>query len=97
MSAVDVNVAHLIFHKCINGLLQNKTRILCTHHIQYLLSADILLVMDNGRITKQGMYYMFVLRHLGFMACCIYDQRYILSYIIGREIVAGSTDGQVLS
>ncbi|KAJ9574989.1 hypothetical protein L9F63_007846, partial [Diploptera punctata] len=54
LSAVDVNVARLIFHKCITGLLQNKTRILCTHHIQYLLSADMVLVMDNGKITKQG-------------------------------------------
>ncbi|PSN57205.1 hypothetical protein C0J52_05033 [Blattella germanica] len=43
MSAVDVNVARLIFHKCINGLLRNKTRILCTHHVQYLFSADKIL------------------------------------------------------
>ncbi|XP_021924384.1 multidrug resistance-associated protein 7 isoform X3 [Zootermopsis nevadensis] len=54
MSAVDVNVARHIFHKCINGLLRTKTRFLCTHHIQYLLCADHILVMENGRITQQG-------------------------------------------
>jgi ATP-binding cassette subfamily C (CFTR/MRP) protein 10 len=56
MSAVDANVARHIFDKCINGLLRSKTRILCTHHIQYLLSADHILVMENGRITQQGKY-----------------------------------------
>jgi ATP-binding cassette subfamily C (CFTR/MRP) protein 10 len=56
MSAVDVNVARHIFNKCISGLLRNKTRILCTHHIQYLLSADHILVMEDGRITQQGKY-----------------------------------------
>ncbi|XP_069682959.1 ATP-binding cassette sub-family C member 10 [Periplaneta americana] len=54
MSAVDVNVARHIFHKCINGILRSKTRILCTHHVQYLLSADNILVMENGKITQQG-------------------------------------------
>jgi ABC-type transport system involved in cytochrome bd biosynthesis fused ATPase/permease subunit len=56
MSAVDVNVARHIFHKCINGLLRTKTRFLCTHHVQYLLCADHILVMENGRITQQGKY-----------------------------------------
>jgi ABC-type hemin transport system ATPase subunit len=56
MSAVDINVARHIFNNCINGLLRNRTRILCTHNIQYLLCADHILVMENGRIKQQGKY-----------------------------------------
>ncbi|KAF4523999.1 hypothetical protein B566_EDAN013841 [Ephemera danica] len=36
LSAVDPNVAKNIFSKCILSLLKNKTRILCTHHRQFL-------------------------------------------------------------
>lgn len=54
LSAVDVNVARHIFQHCIMGLLRNKTRILCTHHVQYLFQADRIVVMDSGIIKQQG-------------------------------------------
>lgn len=29
-------------------------RILCTHHTQFLMSADVVVLMDNGRIAAMG-------------------------------------------
>ncbi|KAG8239359.1 hypothetical protein J437_LFUL018889, partial [Ladona fulva] len=54
LSAVDIHVGQNIFQKCINGLLRNKTKILCTHLIQYFLTADKIYVLDHGRIVNHG-------------------------------------------
>lgn len=54
LSAVDVRVAKHIFQNCIMGLLRNKTRIVCTHHIQYLIQADRIVVMEEGSFKQQG-------------------------------------------
>lgn len=73
MSAVDVNVARHIFNKCISGLMRNKTRILCTHHIQYLLSADHILVMENGRIMQQGKPASVLSDYDDYLLCSEFD------------------------
>ncbi|XP_030766381.1 multidrug resistance-associated protein 7 [Sitophilus oryzae] len=54
LSAVDTKVAKHIFQHCILGLLKDKTRILCTHHVQFLAYADRIIYMEGGSIKKQG-------------------------------------------
>lgn len=54
LAAVDAHVAAHLFHHCIMGLLQNKTRILCTHHTHFLSSADLVVVMDHGSVIHTG-------------------------------------------
>jgi len=54
LSAVDLVVARKIFSDCIMGLLQNKTRLLCTHNRTFLQKADWIIVMENGCIKDQG-------------------------------------------
>ncbi|XP_043917025.1 ATP-binding cassette sub-family C member 10 [Protopterus annectens] len=54
LSAVDSDVADHIMEKCILGLLKSKTRILCTHRIEFLEMADKVVLMDSGRIVKTG-------------------------------------------
>ncbi|GMH35949.1 hypothetical protein BSKO_03817 [Bryopsis sp. KO-2023] len=56
LSAVDAHVGRHIFTKCISGLLSNKTRILVTHQLQYLPGADVVVVVQKGRITQTGTY-----------------------------------------
>ena len=53
-SALDVPVGLHIFRRCINGLLRNKTRILCTHHPKYLSSASNVIIMNEGKIVESG-------------------------------------------
>ncbi|XP_042318198.1 ATP-binding cassette sub-family C member 10 isoform X2 [Sceloporus undulatus] len=54
LAAVDADVANHLMQKCILGILRHKTRILCTHRTEFLEKADILLLMDNGKIIKTG-------------------------------------------
>lgn len=46
---------HLVEH-CLLGMLKNKTRILVTHHVEIAKHADLILIMDEGRIIQQGPY-----------------------------------------
>uniref|UniRef100_A0A671QBI8 Multidrug resistance-associated protein 7-like n=1 Tax=Sinocyclocheilus anshuiensis TaxID=1608454 RepID=A0A671QBI8_9TELE len=54
LAAVDADVAHHLMEKCILGILKNKTRILCTHRIEFVDKADVVVLMDNGLIVKTG-------------------------------------------
>ena len=54
LAAVDAHVARHLMQNCIMGLLRNKTCILCTHHIRFLTQADVVLVMEDGRIQQAG-------------------------------------------
>ncbi|KAL3686877.1 hypothetical protein R1sor_013186 [Riccia sorocarpa] len=55
ISAVDAHVAAWILEHAIAGpLMSGKTRILCTHHTQAVPMADIVIVMEEGRIRYCG-------------------------------------------
>lgn len=54
LAAVDAHVAQHLMQQCIMGLLHNKTRILCTHNVHLLTQADVVIVMENGRIIQAG-------------------------------------------
>ncbi|CAF1369283.1 unnamed protein product [Adineta steineri] len=54
LSAVDVHVARHLFSHCIRDILKYKTRILCTHQIQFIEQADYIILMENGRIVRSG-------------------------------------------
>lgn len=56
LSAVDPDVAAKIFHKCINGYLHDKCRILVTHQVQYLKDVESIYFIDNNTITMRGSY-----------------------------------------
>jgi len=54
LATLDVKIARHVFQHVILGLLQNKTRILCTHQTQYLVHADLVIEMSKGKIINQG-------------------------------------------
>lgn len=54
LSAVDYRVAKHILQHCLLGLLKEKTRIMCTHNVQFLAYADSIVVMEDGVVKKQG-------------------------------------------
>jgi len=55
-SALDTHVQSYIFHKLLLERLKSKTRILVTHHLQFLQLADYIIYMEEGRILEQGTY-----------------------------------------
>ncbi|CAI4229206.1 unnamed protein product [Auanema sp. JU1783] len=58
LSAVDAHVGRHIFEKVIgpDGILKNKTRILVTHGLTYVKSADEIVVLQEGVIAEHGSY-----------------------------------------
>ncbi|XP_029284201.1 LOW QUALITY PROTEIN: multidrug resistance-associated protein 7 [Cottoperca gobio] len=54
LAAVDTDVAEHLMKKCIMELLRGKTRILCTHRVEFVDKADMVVLMDNGTIIKTG-------------------------------------------
>ncbi|GAM21228.1 hypothetical protein SAMD00019534_044030 [Acytostelium subglobosum LB1] len=60
LSAVDAHVGKHLFHKCINGMLKEKTVILAANQLQYLPFADEVLVITDGTITERGTYHQIM-------------------------------------
>ncbi|KAI2474163.1 ATP-binding cassette sub-family C member 4 [Diabrotica virgifera virgifera] len=56
LSAVDIHVSKVLYEKCINGFLKNKTRILVTHQVHYLKNADKIIILNNGKIENEGTF-----------------------------------------
>uniref|UniRef100_A0A674EFY1 Cystic fibrosis transmembrane conductance regulator n=1 Tax=Salmo trutta TaxID=8032 RepID=A0A674EFY1_SALTR len=52
LSAVDAEVGRHLFEQCICGILKNKPRILVTHQLQYLQSADQILVLKEVLVEE---------------------------------------------
>ncbi|XP_018326344.1 probable multidrug resistance-associated protein lethal(2)03659 isoform X3 [Agrilus planipennis] len=56
LSAVDPNVALQLFTNCITGYLKSKAVVLVTHQLQFLQSAQQVIVMEDGNILGRGTY-----------------------------------------
>ncbi|VVC26205.1 Hypothetical protein CINCED_3A020489 [Cinara cedri] len=56
LSAVDTQVSRHIFEKCIKDFLGEKTCILVTHQIQYLVDVDKIVLMENAKVSAEGTY-----------------------------------------
>lgn len=55
LSAVDAHVARWILNNAIKGpLMTQKTRLLCTHNMQAISSADVIVVMERGYLKWVG-------------------------------------------
>lgn len=55
LSAVDPEVGKYLVEHLLLEYLSKKTRILCTHHPQFLQSADWILVFHDGQLVSQGL------------------------------------------
>ncbi|KAL7678117.1 hypothetical protein ACOME3_004346 [Neoechinorhynchus agilis] len=68
LSAVDAHVAQSIFKKVIgpNGMLSNKTRIMSTNAMTFLPSADLIILLKNGKIAESGTYNELIAKNSQF-------------------------------
>ncbi|XP_043719147.1 ABC transporter C family member 3-like isoform X1 [Telopea speciosissima] len=55
-SAVDAHTGTHLFKECLLGILGSKTVIYVTHQVEFLPSADLILVLKDGMITQAGTY-----------------------------------------
>ena len=56
ISAVDAHVGQKIMDSCICGILAKRTRILVTHHTQHARHADVVVILDQGRVKDYGSF-----------------------------------------
>jgi ABC-type multidrug transport system fused ATPase/permease subunit len=56
LSALDSHVARTVMEKGIVQWLKGRTRILCTHALQFLPYSDRIVVMNSGQIVEIGTY-----------------------------------------
>ncbi|KAG6899520.1 hypothetical protein C0995_005779, partial [Termitomyces sp. Mi166 len=56
LDTVDAHTAHHLYHQCLKGeLMQGRTVILVSHHVQLCApGASYIVALDNGRVTFQG-------------------------------------------
>lgn len=70
LSAVDAHVGRHLFDEVIGpgGRLaqQKATRILVTHQVHFLSEADWIVIVDNGKILRQGTYQDLINSDLDF-------------------------------
>nr|QEY08335.1 ATP-binding cassette sub-family C member 3a [Crocus sativus] len=66
-SAVDAHTGSHLFKECMLGLLSSKTVVYVTHQVEFLPSADLILVMKDGRIVQTGKYNDILTSETDFM------------------------------
>ncbi|KAI8129034.1 putative multidrug resistance-associated protein lethal(2)03659 [Lucilia cuprina] len=70
LSAVDAHVGRHLFDEVIGpkGRLagEKATRILVTHQVHFLTEADWIVIMENGKISRQGTYNDLISSELDF-------------------------------
>jgi len=64
LSAVDANVGQHLFNQCISGFLEKKAVLLVTHQLQFLATANEILVLNNvsNFISNYISYFIFNLQ-----------------------------------
>nr|QGP74110.1 ABCC transporter [Sedum alfredii] len=65
-SAVDAHTGTQLFQECLMGILKEKTILYVTHQVEFLPRADLILVMQNGRIAQAGKFEQLLTEKTGF-------------------------------
>ncbi|CAM8976320.1 unnamed protein product [Rhodiola kirilowii] len=64
-SAVDAHTGTQLFRECLMGILKETTILYVTHHVEFLPAADLILVMQNGRIAQAGKFEQLLTENTG--------------------------------
>ncbi|TXG62442.1 hypothetical protein EZV62_009436 [Acer yangbiense] len=65
-SAVDAHTGTQLFEECLMGMLKDKTVLYVTHQVEFLPAADLILVMQNGKIGQAGRFDELLQQNIGF-------------------------------
>ncbi|CBZ29183.1 putative p-glycoprotein e [Leishmania mexicana MHOM/GT/2001/U1103] len=56
LSALDAQVGERVMRECVCGALAGKTRVLATHQVGAAAYADLVVLLEEGRVAFQGSY-----------------------------------------
>ncbi|KAI8023221.1 ABC transporter C family member 9 [Camellia lanceoleosa] len=65
-SALDAHTGTQLFEDCMSRILKDKTILYVTHQVEFLPAADLILVMQNGRIAQAGTFEILLKENIGF-------------------------------
>ncbi|KAL6124597.1 hypothetical protein ACLB2K_077109 [Fragaria x ananassa] len=65
-SAVDAHTGTQLFEDCMMGILREKTTLYVTHQVEFLPAADLILVMQDGKIVQAGNFEELLKQNIGF-------------------------------
>ncbi|VAH36418.1 unnamed protein product [Triticum turgidum subsp. durum] len=65
-SAVDAHTGAQLFKDCLMGMLKDKTILYVTHQVEFLPAADLILVMQDGKIVQKGRFDDLLKQNIGF-------------------------------
>uniref|UniRef100_A0A3B6DMQ7 ABC transporter C family member 13 n=1 Tax=Triticum aestivum TaxID=4565 RepID=A0A3B6DMQ7_WHEAT len=65
-SAVDAHTGGQLFEDCLMGMLKDKTILYVTHQVEFLPAADLILVMQDGKIVQKGTFDDLLQQNIGF-------------------------------
>ncbi|KAI3842341.1 hypothetical protein MKW98_026131 [Papaver atlanticum] len=65
-SAVDAHTGRQLFEECLMGILKDKTILYVTHQVEFLPSADGILMMQQGNIIQAGKFDELLKQNIGF-------------------------------
>ncbi|KAI3889461.1 hypothetical protein MKX03_014589 [Papaver bracteatum] len=65
-SAVDAHTGRQLFEECLMGILKDKTILYVTHQVEFLPSADQILMMQQGNIIQAGRFNELLKQNIGF-------------------------------
>ncbi|XP_021755171.1 putative ABC transporter C family member 15 isoform X3 [Chenopodium quinoa] len=65
-SAVDAHTGTHLFQECLMEVLRDKTIFYVTHQVEFLPAADLILVMQDGRIAEAGSFKELLKQNIGF-------------------------------
>ncbi|KAK9911290.1 hypothetical protein M0R45_035210 [Rubus argutus] len=65
-SAVDAHTGTQLFEDCMMGILREKTTLYVTHQVEFLPAADLILVMQDGKIAQAGSFDELLKQNIGF-------------------------------
>lgn len=86
-SSVDLETEYEI-HEALQNLMRNRTTFIIAHRIQSIMDADLILVMENGRIVQRGRHADLVAREGIYRK--IFDMQTHIEVELEKEIASVS-------
>ncbi|XP_039820639.1 putative ABC transporter C family member 15 isoform X2 [Panicum virgatum] len=93
-SAVDAHTGSHIFKDCVMGILKDKTVLYVTHQVEFLPAADLILVMQGGKIVQKGKFDELLERNIGFDAIVGAHSQALESVVSAESSSRISSDNQ---
>jgi ATP-binding cassette, subfamily B, bacterial len=86
-SSVDTETEAAI-REALEKLMRGRTTFIIAHRIQSLMNADLILVLDNGRIVQQGTHEKLVAQPGVYRR--IYEMQALIEDELEREVTSGA-------